>query len=79
MKILLCLFMLVTPLKEYIIIDKITNEELVGVKISTITESLYSDFNGKIKTSSTIEDVQFVSYKLLEIRNDTIFMIKWYD
>lgn len=63
--------------KEYVVIDNQTKEELVGVKISTTNNDIiYSDFDDKINIKNKIKSVYYISYELLEIKNDNIFMKK---
>jgi hypothetical protein len=63
--------------KEYVVIDNQTKEELVGVKISTTNNDvIYTDFDGKINTKNKIKSVSYISYELVEIKNDSIFMKK---
>ena len=76
MKILLFSLMMLFS-KEYVVIDNQTKEELVGVKISTTNNDIiYSDFDSKINTKNKIKSVYYISYELLEIKNDSIFMKK---
>ena len=76
MKILLFSLMMLFG-KEYVVIDNQTKEELVGVKISTTNNDIiYTDFDGKINTKNKIKSVYYISYELLEIKNDSIFMKK---
>jgi len=76
MKILLFSLMMFFS-KEYVVIDNQTKEELVGVEISTTNNDIiYTDFDGKINIKNKIKSVSYISYELVEIKNDTIFMKK---
>lgn len=74
MKILLVSLMMLFS-RAYFVVDTITKEELVGVKISTTNNDIiYTDFDGKINIKNKIKSVSYISYELVEIKNDTIFM-----
>lgn len=76
MKILLVSLMMLFS-RAYFVVDTITKEELVGVKISTTNNDIiYTDFDGKINIKNKIKSVSYISYELVEIKNDTIFMKK---
>lgn len=74
--IMLFLAILFSSEKEYVVSDFQTKENLVGVKIETKKDTFYTDFNGSITIKSKIKDVEYISYELKEIKNDTIYMIR---
>lgn len=74
--IMLFLAILFSNEKEYVISDFHTKENLVGVKIETKKDTIYSDFDGIINIKSKIKDVEYISYELKEIKKDTIYMVK---
>lgn len=55
--------------KNYKVVDLKTKEPLVGVKINKV----YSEFNGNIEVDS-IKTIYYISYKLIKIENDSIFL-----
>lgn len=55
--------------KNYKVVDLKTKEPLVGFKINNV----YSDFDGNIDVDS-IKTINYISYKLIEIKNDSIFL-----
>lgn len=55
--------------KNYKVVDLKTKEPLVGVKIN----NTYSDFDGNIEVDS-IKTISYISYKLIKIENDSIFL-----
>ena len=55
--------------KNYNVVDLKTKEPLTGVRINNV----YSDFDGNIEVDS-IKTINYISYKLIEIKNDSIFL-----
>ena len=55
--------------KNYKVVDLKTKEPLTGVRINNV----YSDFDGNIEVDS-IKTINYISYKLIEIKNDSIFL-----
>lgn len=60
--------------KNYKVVDFKTKEPLAGVKIN----NTYSDFDGNIEVDS-IKTYNYVSYKLIKIENDSIFLSNQYN
>lgn len=55
--------------KNYNVVDLKTKEPLTGVRINNV----YSDFDGNIEVDS-IKTINYITYKLIEIKNDSIFL-----
>ena len=55
--------------KNYKVVDLKTKEPLTGVRINNV----YSDFDGNIEVDS-IKTINYITYKLIEIKNDSIFL-----
>jgi len=59
-----------------LVLDYYTKEPLVGVKISTPQETVYTDLNGKFSLNVDSVRVSYISYVTEMVKNDSVIYLK---